>query len=1522
MPFVFEEQSQSNTPRYVFDDEQPQEKRFVFEEKEYRPWEHPVKESFKGVGRDFLEVTKATPETAYQLGAGLLAFPVGGLAGLATAIGTGGDLEAAKAVQEGVGQSIAEYPTKLTGRQYTETSQGAMEKVGKVIELPGKAGHLVADLLPDKYVGSRAAVATAIEGGFFLLAPPLLRKGWIKTNRGIKNLKTKEYMPPKEVALNISKGNIKLGSKVDIIKGIEERPKVVPVKEEIKPTETIKPTEEVKPVEQPRYVFEEEKPVISEEVKPVSFDEVVLKQQAEKAGAIYNGIQEGVKGEKIPLFTDNQTRSTFAVDFSKGQTIEGELTKTRKLFEEKGKSVLPEVLKDYSELQPKKPVTATQQYLVQTQRKVPTTGIKRGEPVRTEDLELIAKPKETAFKKAQKKLFEPEIHSISQWVRLKGGIKETGMPGEARKIREQPGGLSLYNNKTGKTFDDLAQQAHAEGFPVEDINTFIDILETDLTYKTTGQKVFSKAKQEYVSEKEFIKSYEDWARGYADVGGYSGKMKTIELPEMVQMSKELLEGKYPLIKKKLRLMKGMAEGAFYPKTGKIQLKADIFKDLNEAQFVLGHEIGHAVDWLPDKYLKRGNILGRVATLKKYMKNTYEQLATSKEIMGELKELTQTIKPFDVAKNSKFTKYRHSSKELYADAITTLINDPELLKQTAPKFYDGFFEYIGRKPEVKRVYDDIQELISNGREPEARVKNLRTMFERGDNAYELSVKKPRIKDEMGTDFVDIDYYLIQKIKGVNEATLPVEKNPRYKLEEMRYTMSEAEALFGDVKHDVVKPLASGNFTWNDFGEYLFHKRVSSERAEIANPLGWTPELSINRLNEWKSSVGEERFKILEKAGEDYQKLHKAIMEKAEKVKIFSSDLFEKIKDNQNYATYDVVDYIEQRQGRLISSKIYEQIGTLNEISNPATATLLKDISLMKSINRNIASKSVADFMNEYYPQEIKPADTKWNGKFQEIIKSRNPEEGLLVYSEDGKAKGFYVDKYIEGSFRSNPIEGMALAKILRGIAQPFRAVFTEYNPGFWAFNIYRDYFRMARNLPGGNLIKLAKYYNQSIKPALRSTFGIPEPMVKKMLKNKMLISSVDWRGTVPENLQLEQFLKRTSMEKTKWNNMIIKPFGRFFNYMDNVAKAIERTPKIASYKYLKEKFPDMSITEIAHIVRSQAGSPDFLRKGKAFPVYNNILLFSNAIKEGYRGDYAAYSRNPQSFMWKQAKYAVLPKVVTYAATLGLMGIGIKQIMDSASEYDKANYGIIPLGITKSGKGVYLRVPTDETSRFIGGVFWKILNLNKHKQLTNLADYMAGQAPTLNPGLDVFVDIAQYASGQNPYDSFRGRYAIPEKVFEASDIRTHEAFGKYIFNKIGTNVVYRFQYDDNVRVKSELEKVLNYPVIGNIIGRFIKISDYGIREQIREAKQEYRMFNARENLDAHKALTKIINGEKITPKEAEIIKSHPDLVNRNTEILLGKKFGNVYLEEFLTARDNNEKLIVLDKIIKMNNKEANQ
>ncbi|RLC75679.1 MAG: hypothetical protein DRJ03_29895, partial [Chloroflexi bacterium] len=156
----------------------------------------------------------------------------------------------------------------------------------------------------------------------------------------------------------------------------------------------------------------------------------------------------------------------------------------------------------------------------------------------------------------------------------------------------------------------------------------------------------------------------------------------IELPEVVRMAQDLLGGKIPLLKRVISGLRSIA-GAFYPKQAKIALMRDIFKgpvirdtelftsrmiedgeierirnelanehgvspediivknephkkgksglrevtyylrDPNFAAKILAHELGHAVDWLPEGDLSRGNILGRIASLKRYLKDTLE-----------------------------------------------------------------------------------------------------------------------------------------------------------------------------------------------------------------------------------------------------------------------------------------------------------------------------------------------------------------------------------------------------------------------------------------------------------------------------------------------------------------------------------------------------------------------------------------------------------------------------------------------------------------------------------------------------------------------------------------------------------------------------------------------------------------------------------------------------------------------------------------------------------------------------------
>jgi len=225
------------------------------------------------------------------------------------------------------------------------------------------------------------------------------------------------------------------------------------------------------------------------------------------------------------------------------------------------------------------------------------------------------------------------------------------------------------------------------------------------------------------------------------------------------------------------------------------------------------------------------------------------------------------------------------------------------------------------------------------------------------------------------------------------------------------------------------------------------------------------------------------------------------------------------------------------------------------------------------------------------------------------------------------------------------------------------------------------------------------------------------------------------------------------------------------------------------------------------------------------------------------------------------------------------------MDGASEYDKTNFIIIPLGVTSDEKSVILRMPIDETSRLFGGIMWKAVGMQKKAMITDLMDYMAGQVPGVSPAIDNLTAIVQYASGKNPYDSFYGSYAIPEQVFEAGGARSHKAFMKWLANNSGAGIVYRFKNDNVDAVKGELEEILGYPVASNIIGRFIKVTDRGLKETIEADQQVLKKLKAQENLAVKDALAKWIRGEDLTQVLDNIIKLLHQLrpvIRRNPQI----------------------------------------
>ena len=1163
-------------------------------------------------------------------------------------------------------------------------------------------------------------------------------------------------------------------------------------------------------------------------------------------------------------------------------------------------------------------------------------------------------------------------------------------------------------------------------------------------------------------------------------GGGNVQASFFDLPELVELSKQLMEGKLPIISTTLR-GKLSALGAFDPKSGKILLDAKIFENPKQVMEVLAHEIGHLADWLPDKSMKRGNLLGRIASLRDYMlkqleeypgatekpitdweKRTFQweaeqrakqaeqpdvtiieeirrevprfeevgvksedilaiwrdltakekfpaiyeivarmntaqkkaiikkamqgivddafasirervqtgtetitetvervirrgRKATPEEIKAvfedivreeivrrhlweesvirqELEALSFQWRPFDpsVATPGEL-KYRKSGVELYADSISVLLNDPARLKREAPKFYEAFFNWLERKPEVDRVYNEILAEIKAGTSEASAVKRLRDSFDEADKTFYDSVQnKTSMADDLKTFFIDRHHWLYSRLHRLGEKNLPPGDNPRYRVEKMDYHVSEAEGYMRDIYSQIIRTVEDSGADMQDFREYVYHNRVINDRSKIANPQGWYPERSRTRLTEMRQQ-DPARFAAMELAWDNFWNMRQtAVVDRVERLGIFGDSLVQVMKNRDRYATFSVEKYFNRKYGANVGPRIMEQVGTLENILDPFAATVMKDISIMRAIGKIEAARSVIGMFKTYFPTEIQKAPLVFGGRGMRVQQATEKGQWTIYDMRGGRLTGYNLPEEVAVSFERNPGEARIIARVLGATMAPFRRIFTELNPGFWLFNVHRDYLRSVKNLPGTNIVNFAKYWLGGIKPAFRSSFSGFDVHAQEMLKEGTLLSVQSLHGMRRDDMQIERMLKQFHMSPGRWETEVNSPIAHFLNYvtnigripinfMENISKGLERVPKIASDTYLKEKFPGMPDEVRQHIIRSQAGSPDFLRRGTGYELYNNILMFSNAIKEGYRGDYAASSNSPASYMWKTAKYNFLPKMLMYAAAVGIMGEAIKRVFDRMTEYDKTNYIDIPLGETDSGKAIYFRLPQDETGRLLGGMFWKVMDGNFEPIRGGLADFMAGQAPNLHPLFGLMVDTVSYFSGNNPYDNFRSQHAIPELVWQADDIRTKEMFVKYLMNNAGSGLIYRFQTTDDLRVKTTLEKVLGYPILSNILGRFIKVTDQGLKEGIkREVLIPIDKTNARRVLDFREAIRKGVTGEPLVDKDVTAIMQQairdPDVIPRNLLVQFGRRYGTAYTEMYLTASTKEEKIAIIQYMLK--------
>ena len=1137
------------------------------------------------------------------------------------------------------------------------------------------------------------------------------------------------------------------------------------------------------------------------------------------------------------------------------------------------------------------------------------------------------------------------------WFTSNRGKIEAGETGAAGRSKIVPVYLSAkklagWEEYDKYTIDELIQQGY-DGIKLDDDY----VVFSSNQIKSSDQVTFDDQGNAIPQEQRFDPNTPDIRYSTAE-----SHPSPIGLPELDRMVVDML-GSHPEIRRKM----GNKRGLFQPTAtvGNITLKADIFigpdvhhayspkkpteeqiaqhkermakehgvsvddlvirtarqgngyvtstyiRDHSYAGRALAHEIGHADDWLPEKDMERGNLLGRIAKLSHYLKTTLapsgnpEDALTSRDraiIRKRAKDLTSEdfnykedpegfnarlsylyhqfvqeeieqrglyhVKdtgqegspewgggmvtpgirtelvnlsrwwrgPFDPQGQTSCDRYRNSGKELYADAISVLLNAPDVLADRAPQFDDALRNFFDKHQPMADLYKQIQEELSQGLTPEKRLERDRAMMRRSSDAKNQAIEKrlqegriPKTPKEFIRsvlyDFADTTAYL-----PTQEAKLAV-KN-------INYAASQLEQYQRDMKEQVGDVMKQAGASWDDFGVYLMRRRAANERKDLANPgliRGKDAEALLEALHK---DIGDKQYAAIEQAAKamwDIRNRH--IIPILRESGLFSEELMHKIETNEEYATFSVVKYFEQHHGGDFSATIKRQIGTAEDIANPFFATVRKDGALLFAATSNIAKRTMVDQMNKYDRKNIQEAKYKWNGVTWAPQEPDNPKVyGLVRYVEDGVQKGVVVRREIADLFKHDPQNAGVVFDGLSAATGLLKSMFTANNPLFAIWNIQRDARSTLHNIPTTGLMgeltlapDLAWSYQRTIRDAYLHAFKKHStPLMRELLEGGLVIADRQWTARDRTNVdEYERMQAEFGLKPDKLENVFRKGARAIFHDFNQM---VEVWSKLAGFEYMKRKgLVDQH--DMRNIMRGIIGSPDFLTRGRYTMWTNMLFLYSNAQVQGLDAAYRAVKANPVRYMMRRMAYTIIPSLIM--AYLAFGDDDDDEIKDyreafrAIPDYEKARMITFPVAWDGS-KVSWIPMPQDHIGELLHGMIWNTF-ASDDKSLKKIFNVAVGAVPmepgSLNPWLNLGRAAFEYAIGQNPYDLFRGRPAIDETIWRAGGFRSAEEFAKWAWNQTGGSTFGNFERPFQVRESG----AAGLPIIKPVMRRFLRTAE---------------------------------------------------------------------------------------------------
>jgi len=441
-------------------------------------------------------------------------------------------------------------------------------------------------------------------------------------------------------------------------------------------------------------------------------------------------------------------------------------------------------------------------------------------------------------------------------------------------------------------------------------------------------------------------------------------------------------------------------------------------------------------------------------------------------------------------------YRFYPTELYAEALSVLLVEPQTLIENAPMFWQMFKDHARENAKFLEAWNNIHDILYQGAEGVGKSRHAAHsagFLDAAERAIVASDSRRRgVVDAMTamTDFTMtafVDLYATGKrtARGYKRRGASQEEIDavRYRLDDLHHIGGRVSAYHKEVQHRIMNPLIDAGISMDIIGDYLVQRSVINLRGDKLNPWGmdeksaeehmqWLRDQFVTHENKGlygnteANRLADEKIRLLEDTMLIWNReIVWPIVQRANESGLIGEEMWKVVSNPTNIDNYSTFQVAELLDSPNVDGAVRDQVkGTFAPIGNPFQMTNSKMISLIRWTEFNGAKRDLMFMMRQFGDE----GDVVRVGTSLELRKKKKRHKpatgrGMVYIQENGTQVVWDTDKYISKMFETKGHRELntALNFMNESVMKMFHGLYVSWNIDFGAKNPFRDIKRTWR-----------------------------------------------------------------------------------------------------------------------------------------------------------------------------------------------------------------------------------------------------------------------------------------------------------------------------------------------------------------------------------------------------------------------------------------------------------------------------